>query len=287
MRKFKTINHFIQVLPLYFFVFLTKFLPFDKRVLIGGYFLKYIITSNNKLKTRIKNNLEIAFPNLNSKEKIDFINNFSFHAGKTFTEHFYNKDYQKMTSRFNFNSDGLNPIFDAKENNKPVFIVSGHFGPWESIRAILKENNLETGAVYKKNNNIFYEKFHLNAIKKGGQPIFSVGLDGTRQMIKYLKKGGIVAIMIDQAIGGGEKFIFFNKPAKTSTSIAKIAMKLDALIVPAFAYRKKDNSVEITFEKPINKESISQITSDLNNILEDKIRIDPVQWYWLHRRWKE
>ena len=287
MKQIKTINYFFQVLPLYLYIFFTKFLPFNKRVIIGGYLLKYFILNNNNLKKRIIRNLEIAFPNFNEEEKINFINEFSFNAGKTFTEFFYNKEYQKMTSKFKFNNEGLIPILNAKKNNKPIFIVSGHYGPWESIRAILKEKNLETGAVYKKNNNTFYEKFHLNAIKRGGEPIFPIGLDGTRKMLKYLKKGGIVAIMIDQAVSDGEKFPFFDRPAKTSTSIAKIAIKLNALIVPAFALRKKDNSVEITFERPITISNVNQITLELNKLLEKVIKKDPVHWYWLHRRWKD
>lgn len=287
MNILKILSHFSQIIPLFFFLVLVKPFPFSIKVKIGSLFFKILIISIPKLKKRIKDNISIAFPNMNKKKQKEFIRNFSLNAGKTFTELLHNEEYQKKISLFNYNKNDLLPIFQAKKEGKPIIIVSGHFGPWESIRAVLKINNLETAAIYKKNSNIFYEKIHLNCIKKGGEPIFPVGLDGTRKMLKYLKNGGIVAVMIDQAVGNGVKFPFFGKPAKTSTSIAKIAINLNALIIPAFALRKKNDSVDIIFQPPIKISNVDDMTIELNYRLEMVIRESPVHWYWIHKRWKD
>ena len=60
-------------------------------------------------------------------------------------------------------------------------------------------------------------------------------------MVKHLKNGGNVAVMLDQAASDGEFFDFLGIPAKTATSIAKIALKLNALVVPAYAIRSEQN----------------------------------------------
>ncbi len=287
MNILKNLSYFYQIIPLFFFLFLVKPFPFSIKVKIGSIFFKALIISIPKLKKRIKNNLLIAFPNMNKKKQKEFISNFSLNFGKTFTELLHNEEYQKKISLFNYDKSDLLPIYEAKKNGTPIIIVSGHFGPWESIRAVLKINNLETAAIYKKNSNIFYEKIHLNSIKKGGEPIFSIGLNGTRKMLKYLKNGGMVAVMIDQAVSDGVKFPFFGKEAKTTTSIAKIAINLNALIVPAFAFRKENNTVDVIFQSPVTVSNVEDITTELNKRLEDVIKKSPANWYWLHRRWKD
>jgi len=287
MNILKTLYHFCQIIPLFFFLILVKPFPFSVKVKIGSLFFKFLILNIPKLKKRIKNNISIVYPNMNKKKQKEFISNFSLNAGKTFTELLHNEEYQKKISLFNYNKNDLLPILQAKKNGKPIIIVSAHFGPWESIRAVLKINNLETAAIYKKNSNTFYESIHQNCIKKGGEPIFPIGLEGTRKMLKHLKNGGIVAIMIDQAVSDGVKFPFFGKPAKTTTSIAKIAINLNALVVPAFAFRKENDYVDIIFQNPIKISNIKDITLELNKRLEDIIMKSPVHWYWIHRRWKD
>ena len=63
-------------------------------------------------------------------------------------------------------------------------------------------------ALYQRNRNVFYERLHLKAIKEGGEPIFEVGRSGTRKMITLIKSGGVVALMIDQAVKGGNTLNF-------------------------------------------------------------------------------
>ena len=106
-------------------------------------------------------------------------------------------------------------------------------------------------------------------------------------MVKYLKKGGIVAVMLDQATSDGEFFDFLGVPAKTATSIAKIALKLNALVVPSYAVRsRKNHSISIYFEEPIGHTTYQEMTSKLTQSIENRVVTDPEQWYWLHKRWK-
>ena len=106
-------------------------------------------------------------------------------------------------------------------------------------------------------------------------------------MIKYLKQGGVVCMMIDQAVSEGKYIDFMGIPAKTSFAIANIAIKYNALIIPAYAIRTENNEpIQVRIEPSINIREPFKIIKKLNKSLENIIREYPSQWYWVHNRWK-
>ncbi len=283
----KRISDFLQMLPLWLLIGISKGLPFKLRVKIGAAWFGLIIALSKKLRRRLKENLQIALPKLAGYKRRKFVKKFTTQAGMTFTELIFNADFHMQSKNFEYKSSELEPLLLAARNKRPIIIVSAHFGPWEAIRAVLKLNNLTSGAIYKKNKNQFYESLHLEAIKAGGEPIFPIGFHGTKEMIKYLKSGGIISVLLDQAAEDGEYFDFMGSPAKTSTSMAKLAIKLNALLVPAYATRKdKDYEIKVSFEKPIEITNYHSMTARINNSIVSRILDNPTQWYWLHRRWK-
>ena len=283
----KLIRDGIEIFPLVAFMALTKFLSLQKKALIGGCLIGLIIRANTNLRTRIMTNLELAMPEQSFPERKRFLQQVGKFIGVTFIELIFNSEFQQKKSRFRYSATELRPLVKAKKEGRPIIIVSAHFGPWEAIRAVLKMNNLTAGAIYKKNKNHLYEAIHLNAIKAGGEPIFPTGVVGTKKMVKYLKKGGIVAVMLDQAAIDGEFFDFLGVPAKTTTSIAKLALKLNALVVPSYAIRGKDQqTIDVYFETPVSNTDYQDMTFKLTKSIEQKVIEYPEQWYWLHQRWK-
>ncbi len=283
----KLIRDGIEISPLIAFMALTTFLSLKKRAVIGGWLMSWIININLKLRTRIIQNIELTMPNKTGRERKKFINKIAHFIGITFIELIFNSEFQKNKNQFNYRKKDLKPLIKAKSEGRPIIIVSAHLGPWEAVRAVLKMHNLTTGAIYKKNKNQFYETIHLKAIKSGGEPIFPTGVSGTKRMVKHLKNGGNVAVMLDQAAPDGEFFDFLGVPAKTATSIAKIALKLNALVVPSYAIRCEINqTINIYFEEPLVSTSYQDMTEKLTQSIERKVREYPEQWYWLHRRWK-
>ncbi len=283
----KSIRDGIEILPLLMFIVITKFFSLKTKVRIGGWLVRYLIIANQKLRRRVVKNLDLIMPAKSEFEKNRFIRNFGHFIGMTFTELIFNIEFQKNTSRFQYSHQDLKPLIKANKEGRPIIIVSAHLGAWEAVRAVLKMHNLTAGAIYKKNKNQFYEAIHLKAIKAGGEPIFQTGLSGTKNMVKYLRRGGIVAIMLDQAVEDGEYFDFFGVPAKTATSAAKIAIKLNALVVPSYAIRsKKNDKIKIYFEDPIPNSNYRNMTAMITKSIETRVSNNPEQWYWLHRRWK-
>ncbi len=283
----KKIRDAIEMVPLLFLLELTKPFSFKYRRRIASVWFALLLFFSRKLRKRVEDNLSLAMPKLLGSRKKSFIRKFSYFTASTFIELIFNEEFHTSSESFFYSRSELEPLFLAKKSGRPILIVSAHIGPWEAVRAVLKNNGLTAGAIYKKNKNQFYEKIHLNAIKSGGEPIFPTGTSGTKKMIDYIKKGGIVAVMLDQADEKGEFFNFLGVPAKTSTSVAKIAIKYDALLVPAYALRDEMTSlIRVHFEKPLVSSNYQELTELVTKSIERRVSAHPAQWYWFHRRWK-
>ncbi len=280
------LRQFIEIIPFYLLITILRLLPFEKRVYWGGQLCKLILPWVKKFHERVNANLQFVYPKMLPHERKEFIKENSKMIGKSFIELMFNREFQRHFNKINYKKIELEPLFEAQNIGQPLMIISGHIGSWEAVRAVLKNNGLNSGAIYQRNRNIFYEKLHFNAIKEGGEPILEVGTSGTRKMLSLIRSGGVIALMIDQAVKEGDYFQFLGKPAKTSTSIAEISLKYNALLIPAYGIRRSDDKIDVSFDKPIKLTTVKSITQEMNISLEKRVRSNPTQWYWPHRRWK-
>ena len=282
-----TLISFLEYIPFWLFIRIMKFFNFNTRIFISAKVISFIIRNTPKYKKRVLKNLDLIYPKMSDFEKNNFLKKFSQNLGLTFSEFLFNEEYHKYQNIKFQNNSKISEILKASKINRPVLIVSGHIGPWEAVRALLRRNGVETAAIYRKSKNVFYQPYHHKTIEAGGKPIFQVGRRGTSAMIKFLKKGGVVCMMIDQAVSEGKYIDFMGIPAKTSFAIANIAIKYDALIIPAYAIRKKENEpIQVIIEPSLNTSDPFKIIEKLNKSLENIIREYPSQWYWVHNRWK-
>jgi len=87
---------------------------------------------------------------------------------------------------------------------------------------------------------------------------------------------------------------FFGIPACTSTLLARMAMRTDAAVVPAFCpwdaalrrYRVRFEPAVETIRTGNEEADIVANTAVYTRVIEDYVRRYPDQWLWVHRRWK-
>lgn len=116
---------------------------------------------------------------------------------------------------------------------------------------------------------------------------------GSRELLKTLRSGDSVAILIDQKMNTGSPIPFFGHPAMTSTAIADLAVKYGYPIIPTRVERLgKTPKFRITFQPPVqwtptgdNKADALALMQQLHSIMEGWIRERPAQWFWVHKRW--
>jgi KDO2-lipid IV(A) lauroyltransferase len=116
-----------------------------------------------------------------------------------------------------------------------------------------------------------------------------------KEAFRVLRGGGVLGILGDQNATReeGEFVEFFGIPACTHVSIAKLAMKTGAAIVPAFITRDGAGAHTIHVGRPIEptdtgrpREDAIATTQEVARVTEAIIRRFPSQWLWGHRRWK-
>ena len=262
-------------------------LPFALRVRVGGRIIGPILLLIPKTRKRLSDNLDLKYPDISPTEKRRFMGRITRNTGRRFIEIFYNGAFHKRLAEMHLEDGALDQIAKARKNGRPVILVSGHFGQWEAPRAILKSAGFEAGAIYKKNNNPIFERHHYAEIAKGGEPLLQTGPAGARAMVKHLKSGGIFAILLDQANLKGALLDFFGLPAYTSLGAAELALKYNALLVPCYGiFRRDGRNIDVIFEPAIPHSDPVSMTQALNDSLAARIKTNPEQWYWLHRRWK-
>ena len=210
--------------------------------------------------------------------------------GRVFAEYMFIKDFrfEKIDSKIEI--VGQEILDEIKKSNKPVVFISGHFSNFELMAMQIEKAGIELSAIYRPLNNIFLnrimEKIRKKYICKNQ---IKKGIAGTRELIKFQRNNYSIALIIDQRVSEGEKVNFFNQEAYTTTIPAQLEKKFDMPIVPIFIERVNDTNFKIKISKPVNflkSDSIKDITSKLNVIIEEMIFKNPTQWIWSHNRWK-
>ena len=182
---------------------------------------------------------------------------------------------------------------EAIQKGKGVIFLTCHMGAFDlqignmALRG-LQPNIIGTPLKDERLNKLLWEyrnKYGAIAIERGKE---------TFRLIKVLKSGGFVALLIDQDTKVKSRFVnFFGKPASTPVGATVLAMKTGAIVVPTYIYLGRDwkQHMHILPEIPIRisgDEEADMVynTQVFTNFIEDAIRQHPEQWVWMHERWK-
>jgi KDO2-lipid IV(A) lauroyltransferase len=260
-------------------------LDYPTRLRFGGWFFSRVVVRVTQYQRRILQNLALIFPDLTSTEAKKLSQHISQNIGITFTELFSPKDFVQKNTNYTLTGKGFEALKTAQTKGRPAIVVSGHFGNYDVVRTNLIREGLNVGGLYRRMENPYFHDLYIKSISAIGDGLFERGLPGLKGMLKFLRGGGVLAVLIDQRISGGETLNFMGHPAYTSLSIAELALKLEAVVVPAYAVRKPDLSYDIVIEDPIVPSTARQMTQDLNDSLSKQVRAHPEQWFWIHRRW--
>tara|TARA_R110002096_G_scaffold14582_5_gene50710 strand:+ start:24222 stop:25097 length:876 start_codon:yes stop_codon:yes gene_type:complete len=278
----------LEYAPIWASLGVGRLLPFGLRGKLFAALGGFVVSALPSARNRVHKGLKLVFPDLSASEVDRITRDVGRNTARTLSEILMNDDYKKRTALFTAQGAGLDCLRCAKERGLGAIIVSAHFGQWEAIRHHLAEQGMETGAVYRENNNPMYERRFRRAIEQGGSPIVARGNRGNMAMVRHLKKGGFFALLIDQKYGSGANIPFLGHEAMTTTAPAEMALRYNLPLVPVFATRQEDGqSIIIDYEEPIAPSDVMTMTTQVNERIGKRILKNPEQWYWLHNRWDQ
>ena len=285
----KIIKYFFEFIFIITFFIIFKIIGYKNATNLGEIIGKKFgpfFRSNYK----IQKNLENLNIGNSEKDRKIIINNMWGNYGRIFAEYMYIKKYRQNSLSNNIEVVGQNILEEIKDNDKPVIFISGHFNNFELMAMHLEKSGIDLAAIYRPLNNKFLnplmEKIRKNYICKKQ---IKKGISGTKEILKYFKKGTSIALMVDQRVSEVISCNFFNKKALTTTIPAQFVKKFNCNIVPIYIERKKRYQFRLEIFKPIEfskNDNIEIITSNLNKVLEEMIKRNPDQWIWTHNRWK-
>ncbi len=283
----KSLKYLIQAIIVYFFLILARLIGLTlSRYLFSNLFL--ILGKYFKSRKIVDQNLNIFNPRLQKKEKDIIVSQMWRNYGMTFVEYVFLNQFKKNESHLEI--IGERNLKDIISNKKPVIFVSGHFANFElmSMEIIRKKINLAT--IYRPLNNFFLNPL-MEFLRRKYVCKYQIkkGIAGVKNAVNYIKKNYSVALMIDQRVSEGERIDLFKKRALTTTLPAQLAMKYNLKIIPVFIERRKNKNFKIQFYDeilPTNFKDRTELTKELNKVLEKMIERNPYQWIWTHNRWK-
>ena len=242
-------------------------------------------------------NLSAAFPELAPREIAALARASLENFGAAFLEFLNSPRLSRQEIEDRVTVTGAEHLEAARARGKGVFLLSAHFGNWElgAVRAGLLGHPIAS-VMRPLDNPRLEEELAWRRTRFGNRLIRKK--EAAREILRALRDGGSVAIMIDQNVLPDEGVFvpFFGRLAATSPSLALLQMKTDAAVVPAFAWPRGKGRYRLTFEEPIvsaefepaggRDERIARATARFMAVTESAIRRDPSAWLWMHNRWR-
>jgi Kdo2-lipid IVA lauroyltransferase/acyltransferase len=281
------LRHWLQDRALRALIWVLLRLPYRLRVPLCGWVLSRVISPLAGYDRRIRDNLALVLPGLPQAEVRRITRAVPDNVGRTVIEIYSGAEFVARALQNPLTGEGVTALEEAHRLNRPVILVTGHFGNYDASRAALIARGYRVGALYMPMANPYFNAHYVRAISGIGTPLFPRGRAGLGDMIRHLRAGGMLGMLVDQHMRHGEQLTFFGQEALTALSAAELALKYDALLIPTYAIRRADGlSFDIIVEAPIPKGSPEAMTQALNNSLEALVRQHLDQWFWIHRRWK-
>lgn len=190
--------------------------------------------------------------------------------------------------------EGLGHFEQAYQRGNGVIMLGPHLGAFEMVASYISSSGYKLNIVGRQLKNKTLDRLLVShRTKHGAESIYSQ--EGVLKLVRALKKGEVMAILIDQDVRWAKGIFvnFFGKPTYTPIGAAWLAQSTQAAVVPMAIRRLPDDQHVITVLPELeiartgNTEEDLQInTQRFSDILEKLIRQDLTQWVWMHERWK-
>ncbi len=192
-----------------------------------------------------------------------------------------------------FDIRGMEHLHEAMAQQRGVILLTGHLGFWEAGNYVFPTLGIPLDNIAKPLKNRLTDAYLYRIRTHYGADILN-SRKGARRILKSLQSGHAIGLLLDQHMSppGAIQVDFFGRKAYVTTAITNLAMKYQIPILPTFCLRQPDNRYQAWIDPPIvlqgdDETALAENTQYLTNIIEQAIRRDPGQWFWMHKRWRQ
>jgi KDO2-lipid IV(A) lauroyltransferase len=191
--------------------------------------------------------------------------------------------------------DGLENFLEAERRGKGVLFLTAHLGGWEvgSFAHSLYGHKLHV--VVRPLDNPYLDALVRRYRTLHGNTTFDKQ-DFARGLLGAMKAGETVGILMDTNMTPPQGVFvdYFGHLACTASGVARVALRTDAAVVPAFSiWDERLGKYRIRFDPMLELARTGDDAADVvantalfTKAIEGYVRRYPDQWLWVHRRWK-
>jgi KDO2-lipid IV(A) lauroyltransferase len=189
---------------------------------------------------------------------------------------------------------GGRQLVDALLSDRPLLLVTGHFGNWELGGYVLGLLGFTTYAIARTLDNPYLDDFLRGFRERTGQKVLAKN-DDFDNIQAVLASGGVLATLADQDAGARGPFVdFFGRPASTHKAVALLALEYNVPMIvigtprvgEPMKYHVVAEELILPEEYEGKADAVRAMTQRFTTALERIVRRFPEQYFWLHRRWK-
>jgi KDO2-lipid IV(A) lauroyltransferase len=188
---------------------------------------------------------------------------------------------------------GAEHLRAAIAEGRGVLVFSGHLGHWEMIGLLQPRLGIPFTMVVRPLENARIDGMLARLRRRAGNTLIPKR-DAARGVLRALREGRAIALLIDQNVREGGLFVnFFGVPASTTPALATFALKCGSPIVPVFCSRVPDGRALIRYLPalhPVRRgpldDDIRDLTRACTALIEEEVRRRPEEWFWMHDRWR-
>ena len=187
-------------------------------------------------------------------------------------------------------ADGWDSVIAAKAQGKGLIMLTPHLGCFELIGRYLAAQFPIT-IMFRPPKQRWLEPLMRTGRDRDHATLATADAMGVRALLRALKRGEALGILPDQApgAGDGEWADFFGRPAYTMTLIQRLQARTGAPIVAMYAERLPGaKGYHLHFRvlpEPLASDA-AVAARQLNQAMEDLIRMSPSQYLWSYNRYK-
>jgi KDO2-lipid IV(A) lauroyltransferase len=238
--------------------------------------------------------MKLAFPNASEEQIKVWLDESWNRMGRTFGEFPLLGRIKVFGKNSRVDVVGLEHLQKLKDENIGAVLVSGHFANWEIMAAVFSQANLPVRVTYRPTNNPYFDKrIRAQRAAYGIElMVAKSGPKGAKELIMALRNGESVALLNDQKFNEGIEVPFFGVGAMTAPSPTRLALKTGAPLILMSVIRTQGAHFRVEIHPPLALQKTKDTTADIRagvlqitSFIEDYIRANPTDWFWVHRRW--
>ena len=234
-----------------------------------------------------KINIDLCFPNKTPEERKNIFLRNVISSGQVFFDTgiawFWNN--KRIKKNISYEINGLSRLLKDQASDKGILLFFKHSLHLELDSRILGMH-AEIYGVEREHNSKYFQSIQRKGRLKSMLDV--VDRKNTIRFIKWLKDGKTVLYAPDQDYGmkKSNEIKFFNHPAATVSAPFKIIQKTNCKTYFLNSYFKKHKLFIDIEELTFNDTEEIGFSKNLNSYIEAKIKLNPHEYLWQHRRFK-